>query len=210
MSTVFSLDSFIPRFTDIFLVDASTVETIDAGLTNIATMKNAGDSPKGAVKWLQSKPENWLLLFDNADDPKVNLNNYFPQCNHGSILITSRNPGLCVYAGSHSDVSDMEESDAVKLLLRSSGGDFTDHTKETAAQIVKVSICCQSKYHTQVTTRCCAICPLPSFKLVPLLENPETLAVIWPSMYTTKLNCSLGDLISPMIIMHGQSTPHGR
>ncbi|KAJ7120198.1 hypothetical protein C8R44DRAFT_529817, partial [Mycena epipterygia] len=75
-------------------------------------------SSQDALQWLQSKQEQWLLFFDNADDPKMDLNNYFPQCDHGNILITSRNPGLCVYAGSHSPVSDMEEIDAVDLLLR--------------------------------------------------------------------------------------------
>ncbi|KAJ7101062.1 hypothetical protein C8R44DRAFT_536578, partial [Mycena epipterygia] len=91
-----------------------------------------------ALQWLQSKQEQWLLFFDNADDPKINLNDYFPQCNHGNIIITSRNPGLCVYANSHCIVSDMEEIDAVDLLLRSAAQDTTDYNRTTAGQIVKV------------------------------------------------------------------------
>ncbi|KAJ7099069.1 hypothetical protein C8R44DRAFT_587960, partial [Mycena epipterygia] len=91
-----------------------------------------------ALQWLRSKQNEWLLLFDNADDPKINLNDYFPQCNHGKIIITSRNPGLVVYASSHSLVSDMEEIDAVNLLLRSAGEEATDDTKTAAVQIVKV------------------------------------------------------------------------
>ncbi|KAJ7697165.1 hypothetical protein B0H17DRAFT_891039, partial [Mycena rosella] len=91
-----------------------------------------------ALQWLKSKPDEWLLFFDNADDPKMDLNNYFPQCTHGNILITSRNPGLCVYADSHSAISDMEEPDAVNLLLRSAAQDTTDHNKAIAADIVKV------------------------------------------------------------------------
>ncbi|KAJ7446596.1 hypothetical protein FB451DRAFT_1375880 [Mycena latifolia] len=57
---------------------------------------------------------------------------------HGNIIITSRNSGLCVYAGSHCAVSDMEEPDAVDLLLRGAAQDVTDHTKEAAKRIVKV------------------------------------------------------------------------
>ncbi|KAJ7463238.1 hypothetical protein FB451DRAFT_1370716 [Mycena latifolia] len=125
-------------FTNIFLVDASTAETIDAGLKNIATITGIGDLSKDALQWLESKEEGWLLFFDNADDPKVNLNNFFPQCSHGNIIITSRNPGLCVYAGGHCVVSDMEEQEAVDLLIRSAAEDTTDHKKETAAQIVRV------------------------------------------------------------------------
>ncbi|KAJ7121454.1 hypothetical protein C8R44DRAFT_919864, partial [Mycena epipterygia] len=93
---------------------------------------------KDALQWLRSKQEEWLLFFDNADDPKINLNDYFPQCNHGNILVTSRNPGLCVYAGAQSPVGDMEAVDAVELLLRSAAQDIRDSNKVTAAQIVKV------------------------------------------------------------------------
>ncbi|KAJ7463217.1 P-loop containing nucleoside triphosphate hydrolase protein [Mycena latifolia] len=126
------------HFTDIFLIDTSTVETIDAGLKTIATTKSVGESSKDALQWLKSKKDEWLLLFDNADDPKINLNNFFPQCNHGNILITSRNPGLCIYAGAHCMVSDMEAVDAIELLLRSAAQDTTDDSTGTAAQIVKV------------------------------------------------------------------------
>ncbi|KAJ7446590.1 hypothetical protein FB451DRAFT_1055112, partial [Mycena latifolia] len=125
------------QFTDIFLVDASTVETIDASLKNIAIMKNTGDSSQGGLQWLELSQDEWICFFDNADDPRINLNNYFPQCNHGNILITSRNPGLCVYAGQQVSVSDMEETEAVNLLLRSAAQDATEHSRDTAAHIAK-------------------------------------------------------------------------
>ncbi|KAJ7101185.1 acyl transferase/acyl hydrolase/lysophospholipase [Mycena epipterygia] len=126
------------HFTDIFFIDSSSVDTIDAGLKNIAKTKAVGESSHNALQWLQSKQDEWLLFFDNADEPKLNLNSYFPQCGHGKILITSRNPGLCVYAGSHSAVSDMEDMDAVDLLLRSAVQETTDCNRTTASQIVKV------------------------------------------------------------------------
>jgi hypothetical protein len=38
--------------------------------------------------------QNWLLVFDNYDDPKKFVNptikEFFPQTSHGSILITTR------------------------------------------------------------------------------------------------------------------------
>ncbi|KAJ7703738.1 P-loop containing nucleoside triphosphate hydrolase protein [Mycena rosella] len=118
-------------FTDIFLIDTSTVTAIETGFKNIATAKGVGDSAQDALQWLKSKPDEWLLLFDNADDPKIDLNKYFPQCNHGNILITSRNPGLRVYTNSHSAVFDMEELDAVNLLLRSSANYGGNHEGES-------------------------------------------------------------------------------
>ncbi|KAJ7494871.1 hypothetical protein B0H11DRAFT_920435 [Mycena galericulata] len=127
----------VTRFSDIFLLDTSTQDTIDSCLKNIAVTKNAGISQQDALQWLSNTSSQWLLFFDNADDPKINLNQYFPKCSHGNILITSRNPGLCVYAGAHSVVSDMEESDAIELLLTSAVQEITPMNKEISAEIVK-------------------------------------------------------------------------
>jgi hypothetical protein len=115
------------------------VETINTGLKETAAVKNAGNSAQNAVKWLVDNHEKWLLFFDNADDPSINLNAFLPQCNHGNIVITSRNPELCVYAGVHSPVSDMEETDAVALLLKSAAQEPSSVHEKVAAKIVKVS-----------------------------------------------------------------------
>jgi hypothetical protein len=113
--------------------------TIETGLKSIAIAKGFGDSPQDGLLWLTSKVEEWLLFFDNADDPSIDLNDFIPQCNHGNIIITSRNPGLYVYAGAHSPVLDMEEEEAVALLLKSAIQEATIGTEQIAAEIVKVS-----------------------------------------------------------------------
>ncbi|KAJ7712810.1 hypothetical protein B0H16DRAFT_1479118 [Mycena metata] len=101
------------RFPDIFFIDTSTIVTIETGLKNIAILKDFGNSPEDGLLWLTSK------------------------CNHGNIIITSRTPGMCVYAGSNSLVTDMEEEDAVTLLLKSAFQKATVHTEEIVAEIVK-------------------------------------------------------------------------
>ncbi|KAJ7892620.1 P-loop containing nucleoside triphosphate hydrolase protein, partial [Mycena leptocephala] len=121
--------------TDKFFLDASTKETINTGLKEIAVARNAGNSAQDALKWLVDNHEKWLLFFDNADDPSINLNTFLPRCNHGNIIITSRNPGLCVYAGSHSPVSDMEETDAVALLLKSAAQESSSANEKTGADV---------------------------------------------------------------------------
>ncbi|KAJ7714723.1 hypothetical protein B0H16DRAFT_519357 [Mycena metata] len=107
-------------FSDIFFVDTSKVETIEMTLKSIAVSKSVGDSAQDALRWLQSNPNKWLLLFDNADDPNINLNDFLPKCSHGNIIITSRNPELRKY-GAHTSVSEMEEADATTR-----GNDVTD------------------------------------------------------------------------------------
>ncbi|KAJ6471979.1 hypothetical protein C8R45DRAFT_762975, partial [Mycena sanguinolenta] len=123
-------------FTDRLLVDASTTKTIETTLENIATTKKTGNSMQDGLSWLSGNQEEWLLFFDNADDPAINLNQFFPKCNHGNIIITSRNPNLRVY-GAHSQVSDMDEPDAVALLLNSAQQEASETNKVLALDIVK-------------------------------------------------------------------------
>ncbi|KAJ6483196.1 P-loop containing nucleoside triphosphate hydrolase protein [Mycena sanguinolenta] len=124
------------HFTDKFPVDASSMETIEIGLKTISVAKRAGNSPQDALKWLARKHENWLLLFDNADDPALDLSRFFAKCSHGNIIITTRNPVLRVY-GAHSQVSDMEESDAVALLLQRACQQPSPTNQGLASEIVK-------------------------------------------------------------------------
>ncbi|KAJ7894227.1 hypothetical protein B0H14DRAFT_2683657 [Mycena olivaceomarginata] len=116
-------------------------ETEKQRLENVAVTKNVGKTSKDALQWLSSKPADWMLLFDNADDPKTNLNTYLPRCTHGNILITSRNHELRVYAGANSVVSDMEQEDAIKLLLASAVQETTEKHREYATEIVKALSC---------------------------------------------------------------------
>ena len=71
-----------------------------------------------ALTWLAGQQQDWLLLFDNADDPEIKLWQIFPTCRHGNIIVASRNPA-CLYApDSHFNVSDMNANDAIELLLK--------------------------------------------------------------------------------------------
>ncbi|KAF7361594.1 FabD/lysophospholipase-like protein [Mycena sanguinolenta] len=128
----------LSRFLEIFFVDTSTITTLTTGFKNIAIIKHFGDSHQDGLLWLASNVAEWLLVLDNADDPSINLHDWIPECDHGNIIITSRNPGLSLHAGSHSLVSDMEETDAVALLLKTAGQKATVYTEQIAAEIVKV------------------------------------------------------------------------
>ncbi|KAJ7230934.1 hypothetical protein C8J57DRAFT_1481149 [Mycena rebaudengoi] len=130
------------RFTDVFFLDASTADTLRAGLKNIALTQSIGSNHEDALHWLSSCNKEWLLIFDNADDPKLNLFNFFPQSTHGNILITSRNPQLRVHApDAHHRISDLEEEAAVQLLLVSAAEPATSENEMLATEIVKVLYC---------------------------------------------------------------------
>ncbi|KAF8142487.1 P-loop containing nucleoside triphosphate hydrolase protein [Mycena galopus ATCC 62051] len=125
------------HFSRMFFIDTRTPKTIDIGLKSVASITSAGSTSEDALNWLRTNQEAWLLCFDGADDPKIDLKPFFPECSHGNILITSRNSELGIHAGSHWFLSVMEEPDAVELLLRSAAEDITPENQRIAAQIVQ-------------------------------------------------------------------------
>jgi len=61
---------------------------------------------------------NWLLVFDNLDDPDlVDIEKYVPSCNHGTVIITSRQRD-CVRQGRRGlEVQQMHHMESIQLLL---------------------------------------------------------------------------------------------
>src|ERR1700722_16213842 len=118
---------YLSRFSEVFFIDATTVDTITADLRSIAIDKGIGDSEKDrkdALDLLSKERKEWLLLFNNTDYTRLNLRDYFPSCCHGNILITNRNHDSCQHATgrrSNCTVSGLTEADARCLLLEISG-----------------------------------------------------------------------------------------
>ncbi|KAF8134740.1 hypothetical protein K438DRAFT_2126528 [Mycena galopus ATCC 62051] len=83
------------------------------------------------------KRQHIFLLHGLGGAGKTQIGLKFVQDVSFHILITSRNPGLGVHAGAHALVSDMEETEAVELLLKSAAQEITLKNKDIAADIVK-------------------------------------------------------------------------
>ena len=126
------------RFWNVYVVDASTLETIQSSLEGIAQATSAGTTTQDALTWLAGQRQEWLLLFHNADDPEMNLRRFFPTCRHGNIIVTSRNPACRLYApDSHVNVSEMNANDAVELLLKMTTARRSPANLERAASICR-------------------------------------------------------------------------
>jgi GTP-binding protein EngB required for normal cell division len=77
-----------------------------------------------------------MLILDNADDPDLDISQYFPVGNRGIILITSRNldckfhatVGVC-------ELGRMEEEEAITLMLKTAG--YEDLFDEAARRMAK-------------------------------------------------------------------------
>lgn len=121
------------RFQHIFFIDASSAESIFNGL--LKRMRSIDSSFEGSSldDILQALAEpnevlttRWLLIFDNVDDPNLDISEFIPLCDHGSVLITSRNAQLAALdPENHLPVDVMTPGEAVEALLSSAAIDLT-------------------------------------------------------------------------------------
>jgi hypothetical protein len=133
-------------WTDIIFVDATSRETTTSALEGFAKDKKIGETHNDAIRWLGDHKERWLMLFDNADDPSLGISRFFPQGGHGSILVTTRVPGLALLGrGLKSDcrVSDMVPEEALELLLKAArleGEVLLEAERNAAVQLLQVRL----------------------------------------------------------------------
>ncbi|KAH8833244.1 hypothetical protein DL96DRAFT_1705247 [Flagelloscypha sp. PMI_526] len=105
------------RFTEVFLVNASSQLTLEIDFKAIAASKSLGTSMDDAMHFLRNHKAEWLLFLDNADDPKLDLHP-FVAWSHGNVLITSRNSEARTHGPKCSlHVDSLEEEEAMSLLL---------------------------------------------------------------------------------------------
>lgn len=110
-------------FWGVFWIDASTPDRLKQTLGTIAGIAEREKTESAALDWLSTLNTRWLLIIDNADDPDIPLERYFPKGNRGNILVTTRNPAYKVHGnvGPHwYDFGGMNSDDAVQLLLKAS------------------------------------------------------------------------------------------
>ena len=121
-----------------FWVDASSHDSISMSLKGICSIPAAqgfvvDGSVDSALQWISQIQGEWLIVFDNADNPSPGVvAKFVPPGNRGNILITSRNKSMGRVIGYKNsiEITEMEESDAITLLLRVSNlGLSSEHTQ---------------------------------------------------------------------------------
>lgn len=116
--------------------------------TQVTNKEEAEQRANQVLLWL-AKPDNtrWLIIFDNIDqyppvqghgDSKYDLYEFFPNADHGSIIITSRLREL-TKLGKPFPVQKLSHEDATRLLLQSSGFSIEDILRTRAEQGTIVS-----------------------------------------------------------------------
>ncbi|KAJ7448159.1 hypothetical protein FB451DRAFT_766318 [Mycena latifolia] len=130
------------RFSDVYFLDSSSQQTIENDLVTLALAKKAGKTFQDGLNWLSYQHQEWLIVFNNADDIHLKLMQYFPPGSHGNILITSRNPDLCQLAQAVHKVGQMALEEAINLLLSAARFDIMeDNSRNLAKRIIQKLHC---------------------------------------------------------------------
>jgi tetratricopeptide (TPR) repeat protein len=133
----------------VFWVDTSSLESVNMSLKGISSIPAAqasclDGSAESTLQWISGIQEEWLIVFDNADDlsPDV-VAKFVPPGNRGNILITSRNRsmGRLIAFENVIEINEMEEADAITLLLKASCLDVSADHLQAAKDIVTTLGC---------------------------------------------------------------------
>lgn len=127
-------------YQSIFWIDASTKAIAEQSFLKVARECNQEESIESVKRWLCSK-KKWLLIIDNADDPSLDLAQFFPACDQGTIIITSRNQDSRQYASHPSNtyhVDRMSVEDGISLLLKTAMKESNDEvSRQLGANVVE-------------------------------------------------------------------------
>ena len=134
------IEEMSSRFSHVFWVDASSVESVTMSLRGISAQGSClDDSVESVLQWMSGIQEEWLIAFDNADVlPVYVVEKFIPQGNRGNVLITSRNRSIGRLVSSENviEIDEMEELDAITLLLKASRLNASARHIEVAKNIV--------------------------------------------------------------------------
>ncbi|EUC61085.1 kinesin light chain, partial [Rhizoctonia solani AG-3 Rhs1AP] len=128
----------------IIYVDASSAEAIEKALEEFGTAKSIGQGYKDVIDWMEFCGERWLMVFDNADTPSTNVQQYIPTRGQGcSVLVTTRLTDLANLTDGPESVchlSRMSQTDGAALLVKiaSLGNQcMSDYEKKAAEKLVQ-------------------------------------------------------------------------
>ncbi|KAF9063434.1 hypothetical protein BDP27DRAFT_1451247 [Rhodocollybia butyracea] len=131
------------RFANIWFFDATSKETLTSDFKELAKAAGVGDQIKDIRNFLARTHQNWMCIFDSADDEQLYLKDYLPICAHGNIIITSRlvRTSEMDSPGCHIGFFDLNRDDAIELLLKHAHEESHEETQNVASEIVETLGC---------------------------------------------------------------------
>lgn len=140
----------LEHYAAIFWIRSRTAAEIQASFWDIAKTltlpEKDAEQPEKTIRavkeWLEAN-DRWLLVFEDADDPKLlqhlQQQNCLPSTSQGHILITSRSQLLdAIGIASPIELKSMDPEEALEFLITRTGRGDSDSTEiEAAAQLAK-------------------------------------------------------------------------
>jgi hypothetical protein len=104
----------------VFWVDVGSPSTAKSSFLAIAkAFGSVAESVEELLQALANTKDRWLLILDNADDPKFDYAAYIPSGNQGAVLITSRVPECSQYSTLPAEALEgLEDEHSTQLLLK--------------------------------------------------------------------------------------------
>jgi hypothetical protein len=121
----------ITRFWGVFWVDVSTTHLAESAFLDIAgRLQIPAQTWEDGRQGLATTQHPWLLVLDNADNPSVDYQRYFPTGSSGMVMLTSRNERCKRYATQrHILLDGLPDAEACELLL--SAADVPGRQRQT-------------------------------------------------------------------------------
>ncbi|KAE9385311.1 TPR-like protein, partial [Gymnopus androsaceus JB14] len=130
-------------YSNVWFFDASSHDTLTANFKELGKAAGISEDVKNVRDFLARMHQNWLCIFDNADDETVFLKDYIPICNHGNVIVTSRLSETSQMAspGCQIDLMDLTKESAMELLLSHAHEQRTLENQNLASKIVEALGC---------------------------------------------------------------------
>ena len=105
----------------VFWINASSDELAKQTFQEIGKEGGVADNINAAKYWLSNLKYRWLLIIDNADNPQIKPDQYFPEGERGHILLTTRIPAHRAYGtvgSQYFHFEGLDQNDGNDLLLK--------------------------------------------------------------------------------------------
>ncbi|KAE9394261.1 hypothetical protein BT96DRAFT_1022623 [Gymnopus androsaceus JB14] len=131
------------RFSNVWFFNATSNATLAADFKELGNAVGVGEDIKNIKNFLARGNQNWLCIFDSADDKDVFLNEYAPSGSHGNVIVTSCLTEISQMAspGCHIALGDLSQENAIELLLKQAHKESSDTNLAQASKIVDALGC---------------------------------------------------------------------
>ncbi|KIM32192.1 hypothetical protein M408DRAFT_215228 [Serendipita vermifera MAFF 305830] len=136
------------QYDHILFIDASSAESLEKTLmSRIRSIDQQlhPESVEEAIDLLANPmgnlTRNWFIIMDNADNTEMDIRDYIPRCDHGKILVTSRNIAFGnLFPKGHIILDVMSNDEAVEALLSAALGPRESADADQPIMITEKSI----------------------------------------------------------------------